>query len=83
MILQASAACGLFDFSLAEEPIRHKSKNISYYKARVESIDLKSKVCKCRSACDLDQGNTRQFDVAYDRLVLAPGYATLYTLEYC
>ncbi|KAK5175885.1 uncharacterized protein LTR77_001025 [Saxophila tyrrhenica] len=74
--LLASAACGLFDFSLAEEPIRHKSKNISYYKARVQSVDFDSKTCKCRAACDVDGGSTREFDVSYDRLILAPGYAT-------
>ncbi|EME47000.1 hypothetical protein DOTSEDRAFT_85608 [Dothistroma septosporum NZE10] len=72
--LLASAACGLFDFSLAEEPIRHKSKKITYYKGIVEDVDFDKKFCKCRSTCDIDgvTENT-QFNVRYDRLVLAPG----------
>ncbi|KAF2161482.1 hypothetical protein M409DRAFT_69814 [Zasmidium cellare ATCC 36951] len=52
--LLASAACGLFDFSLAEEPIRHKSKRITYYKGLVERIDFNLSVCKCHSTCDTD-----------------------------
>ena len=70
---KASAACGLFEFSIAEEPVRHKSKDITYYKGRVEGIDFKSKLCKCRAACEVDGGSARQFDVSYDRLILAPG----------
>ena len=73
-VVKASAACGLFDFSLAEEPIRHKSKNIRYCKARVEAVDFAPKICKCRAACDLDGGDARQFDISYDRLILAPGF---------
>lgn len=76
-IRQASAACGHFDFSLAEEPIRHKSKRIAYYKALVERIDFNLSVCKCRSACDADSvASNKQFDVVYDRLILAPGCIT-------
>jgi len=72
--LLASAACGLFDFTLAEEPIRHKSKNITYYKGIVESVDFNMNICKCRSTCDVEgvAGN-KQFNVFYDQLILAPG----------
>ena len=59
---------------MAEEPIRHKSKNLKYHKARVESVDFEKKVCKCRAACDVEGGSVRQFDVEYDQLILAPGY---------
>ena len=72
-VAKASAACGLFDFSLAEEPVRRKSKRQEYYQARVETIDFESKVCKCRAAHGLDEGEGRTFDVSYDRLILAPG----------
>ncbi|KAF2094739.1 FAD/NAD(P)-binding domain-containing protein [Rhizodiscina lignyota] len=71
--LLASAACGLFDFSIAEEPVRHKSKNIAFYKARVENVDFAAKTCKCRAACEIEGGDMRVFDVPYDRLILAPG----------
>jgi NADH:ubiquinone reductase (non-electrogenic) len=67
---QASAACGLFDFSLAEEPVRRKSRRITFYKALVKGVDFKSKTCKCRSACNEDD---KDFDLTYDRLILAPG----------
>ncbi|KAK5729252.1 hypothetical protein LTR15_002394 [Elasticomyces elasticus] len=74
--LLASAACGLVDFSLAEEQIRHKSRQLTYYKARVEEVDFIRKVCRCRSACDVTGGKDRLFEVKYDRLILAPGCAT-------
>lgn len=70
---QASAACGLFDFSLAEEPVRRKSKRQEYYQARVESIDFDKKICKCRGVYGLEGGEGKAFNVSYDRLVLAPG----------
>jgi NADH:ubiquinone reductase (non-electrogenic) len=72
-VAKASAACGLFDFSLAEEPVRRKSKRQEYYQARVETVDFESKICKCRAVYGLE-GEGRTFDVSYDRLILAPGY---------
>ncbi|KAK3670841.1 hypothetical protein LTR78_009285 [Recurvomyces mirabilis] len=75
--LLASAACGLFDFSLAEEPIRHKSRQLTYLQARVEDVDFHTKTCKCMSACDdVRAGEGRAFEVSYDRLILAPGCVT-------
>ncbi|KAK5674982.1 hypothetical protein LTS10_012394 [Elasticomyces elasticus] len=74
--LLTSAACGFVDFSLAEEQIRHKSKGLTYYKARVEDVDFVRQVCRCRSACDVPGGKDRSFEVKYDRLVLAPGCTT-------
>ncbi|KAI5368391.1 Putative FAD/NAD(P)-binding domain, FAD/NAD(P)-binding domain superfamily [Septoria linicola] len=74
--LLASAACGLFDFSLAEEPIRHKSKRMNYFKATVQSIDFDQKLCKCKSECDAHDGKDKYFEVSYDRLILAPGCVT-------
>ncbi|KAK3618289.1 hypothetical protein LTR56_024732 [Elasticomyces elasticus] len=74
--LLASAACGLVDFSLAEEQVRHKSRKLTYYKARVEDVDFIRKVCICRSACDIVRGDSKVFEVKYDRLILAPGGTT-------
>ncbi|KAK4955535.1 hypothetical protein LTR10_006474 [Elasticomyces elasticus] len=75
-----SAACGLVDFSFAEEQIRHKSRKLTYYKARVEDVDFIRKVCRCRSACNVPGRKDRLFEVKYDRLILAPGFAT-HTLD--
>ncbi|KJX92937.1 FAD/NAD(P)-binding domain-containing protein [Zymoseptoria brevis] len=74
--LLASAACGIFDFSVAEEPVRRQSRRITFYKARVESVDFDGKTCACRSECDVQDGDSRRFDVSYDRLILAPGCVT-------
>ncbi|KAK4553997.1 hypothetical protein LTR86_008838 [Recurvomyces mirabilis] len=75
--LLASAACGLFDFSLAEESIRHKGRRLTYLQARVENVDFQAKSCKCLSACDdVRGGEGRAFVVSYDRLILAPGCVT-------
>ncbi|KAH9815727.1 putative NADH dehydrogenase [Teratosphaeria destructans] len=74
--LLASAACGLFDFSLAEEPVRHKNKRITYHKAWVDNVDFVLKLCSCRAACDLSVEGGRTFEVYYDRLILTPGCVT-------
>ncbi|PHH75681.1 hypothetical protein CDD82_4327 [Ophiocordyceps australis] len=74
--LLASAACGLFDFSLAEEPVRHKHIKLEYYQARVESVDFERKVCTCRPAVQTNGVKADAFEIGYDRLVLAPGCVT-------
>ncbi|GAM89181.1 hypothetical protein ANO11243_072180 [Dothideomycetidae sp. 11243] len=73
--LLASAACGLFDFRLAEEPIRRRGRSqLTYYKATAESVDFKKKTIRCRHAVeDLARGKGKTFTVKYDRLVIAPG----------
>jgi NADH:ubiquinone reductase (non-electrogenic) len=38
-------------------------------------VDFASKVCKCCASCDV-QGSSRNFEVRYDRLILAPGCVT-------
>jgi hypothetical protein len=74
--LLASAACGLYDFSLVHRPIRHASKHTKILKASVESIDFKAKSVKCRTACTktIDEN---AFALEYDILVLAPGVSPL------
>lgn len=71
MSTQASAACGLFDFGLAEEPVRRYSRRFTFYQASVDDVDLANKICFCHSAID---GATKSFPISYDYLVLAPGF---------
>lgn len=73
--LLASAACGLFDFRLAEEPVRRRHRTgLEYYKAIAESIDFDKRIITCRPAVDdLDRVREDQFKVSYDKIVLAPG----------
>ena len=69
--LLASAACGWFNFSLAEEPVRHKSRSVGFVQARVDDIDFEGKKCVCSPAfIDLSQ---HIFEVEFDYIVLAPG----------
>jgi NADH:ubiquinone reductase (non-electrogenic) len=71
--LLASAACGLFDFRLAEEPLRRRSRpNVQYHKAVAESIDLEKRIIKCKPAVSELRKNEK-YDVSYDKIVIAPG----------
>ncbi|KAF6830171.1 hypothetical protein CMUS01_07857 [Colletotrichum musicola] len=70
--LLASAACGLFNFRMAEEPVRRKSRtDLSYYKAIAEDIDFEKRIVKCRA--DVGEDEPGRFEVAYDKLCIAPG----------
>ena len=73
--LLASAAVGLFNFYLAEEQVRSKSRNaIKYLKANVLDIDFQQKKCQCSPAFDEDPSMAQQlFDIEYDILCIAPG----------
>lgn len=72
--LLASAACGMFDFRLAEEPVRRRGRSaLSYYKAMAEDIDMDKRVITCRPDVG-DLGRTGDvFTVKYDKIVIAPG----------
>lgn len=71
--LLASAACGLFNFRLAEEPIRRRHRiELQYHKATAENIDLVKQSISCKpSVSDCESHQT--FEVKYDKIVLAPG----------
>src|ERR1700744_591567 len=73
--LLASAAVGLFNFYLAEEPVRSKSRGaLRFIKANVVDIYFPSKTCRCAPAFDEDpQLASDEFDIGYDYLVIAPG----------
>lgn len=71
--LLASAACGVFNFYLAEDSVRSKSRQkLHFVKAVVSDIDFDKKLCKCTPAFD-DEEILSEFDVNYDILILAPG----------
>jgi len=71
--LLASAACGLFNFRLAEEPVRRRSRTpVQYHKAFAEEIDLDNRVIRCRPSVE-DLERTKDFEVKYDKIVIAPG----------
>ncbi|KAF2768736.1 FAD/NAD(P)-binding domain-containing protein [Teratosphaeria nubilosa] len=72
--LLASAACGLFDFRLAEEPIRRQHRTaLQYYKAAAESVDLQKQVITCMPSVEDLSRAPKPFHVEYDKIVLAPG----------
>lgn len=73
--LLASAAVGLFNFYLAEEPVRSKSRcALRFVKANVLDIDFNAKSCRCAPAFDEDPALANdEFDIEYDHLAIAPG----------
>ena len=72
--LLASAACGVFNFYLAEDSVRSKSrKQLRFVKANVTGVDFDGKKCRCEPAFDDDDEKLPAFDLDYDLLVIAPG----------
>lgn len=82
--LLASAACGLFNFRLAEEPVRRKRRHeVQYYKATAENIDFEKRIIRCKAAAHIEGGddakksnessNSEIFEVKYDKVCIAPG----------
>ena len=72
--LLASAACGLFPFSCAEESLRVRGRDVNFIKAYALSVDFEKKEVHCRAAFDDDREFVeRAFEVKYDSLVICPG----------
>jgi NADH:ubiquinone reductase (non-electrogenic) len=73
--LLASAACGLFNFYLAEDSVRSKSRSaIRFVKANVTGVDFARQACACTPAFDDDPDETlSEFELEYDMLAIAPG----------
>ncbi|KAI4159451.1 MAG: hypothetical protein L6R39_000353 [Caloplaca ligustica] len=72
--LLASAACGLFNFYLAEEPVRSKTRKCRFIKANVLGVDFSVRKVHCAPAFEDDDPLSHEsFDLEYDFLVLAPG----------
>ena len=82
--LLASAACSIFDFRMAEEPVRRRNKHFTKYQASVSSIDFQSQQIRCMSAIGSQRSGDgmgkdvcgKEFNVTYDKLILAPGCET-------
>ena len=71
--LLASAACGIFDFRIAEEPVRRRNRFMQKIQASVSNVDFEKQSIYCQAAIpDYPQQN---FEVKYDKLILAPGCA--------
>jgi len=72
--LLASAACGLFPFSCAEESLRAKGRGCNFIKANALGVDFTSKQVQCEAAFDDDSSFVgRRFNIAYDKLIICPG----------
>ena len=69
--LLASAACGLYDFSLVETPVRHENSPIKFVQGKVRTIDFEKKTCRCRPF--FDGLEDERFELSYDIIILAPG----------
>ncbi|KAL6244344.1 hypothetical protein RBB50_008586 [Rhinocladiella similis] len=76
--LLASAACGLFPFSCAEESVRAKGRNCYFIKANALSIDFDTNRVQCEAAFDEEEDGfpNREFYLGYDRLIICPGCQT-------
>jgi len=73
--LLASAAVALIPFRYAEESIRSKGRDVRFLEANVTGVDLEAKSLRCEAAFEREDPlmKERGFEVAYDKLVLAPG----------
>jgi NADH:ubiquinone reductase (non-electrogenic) len=72
--LLASAACGLFPFTCAEESIRLNRPDVRFLRAYAVDVNFDSRAVKCKSAFNGHDGKpTGQFEVEYDKLVISPG----------
>lgn len=72
--LLASAACGLFNFRLAEEPVRRRHRTeLKYYKAVAKEIDFETRTIRCKATATTAGEEGDIFDVKYDKLCIAPG----------
>ncbi|KAF9763579.1 hypothetical protein IL306_003054, partial [Fusarium sp. DS 682] len=72
--LLASAACGVFDPRLAQEPIRTKGFHGRYIKAIVVDINFDTQTLTCQPA--FDQLKDERFEVRHDTVIIAPGCQT-------
>jgi NADH:ubiquinone reductase (non-electrogenic) len=69
--LLASAACGIFDFRIAEEPVRRRSRKLEKVQAEATDVDFDKQVVLCKSA--ITNFPEQSFEIKYDYLILAPG----------
>jgi NADH:ubiquinone reductase (non-electrogenic) len=71
--LLASAACGLFDFRLAEEPLLRQSRiGLQYHNAVAENVDFDNNEVRCMPMVG-QLNNEGPYFVTYDKLIIACG----------
>jgi NADH:ubiquinone reductase (non-electrogenic) len=74
--LLASAACGLFDFRLAEEPILRRSRvGLEHHMAIAENIDFDARSIRCLPMAG-KLAKPDPYTVTYDKLIISPGCGT-------
>jgi NADH:ubiquinone reductase (non-electrogenic) len=66
-------AVGTVEFRSLLEPIRIANEYVTYCEAKCTSVDLQAKVAKCISVISDGSGKKREFEVPYDKLVVAVG----------
>ncbi|KAK8152455.1 hypothetical protein IWX90DRAFT_414598 [Phyllosticta citrichinensis] len=72
--LLASAACGLFNFRLAEEPVKRKKRSdVKYFKAVADDIDFEKRIIRCKTSTRIGDEDPSSFEVRYDKVCIAPG----------
>ena len=70
--LLASAATGMFDFRMAEEPVRRRNKpELRFHLAEVTDIDFRRRMVFCSPITPNYQAN--DYQLSYDKIVVAPG----------
>ncbi|KAG2228905.1 hypothetical protein INT48_004677 [Thamnidium elegans] len=70
--LLASTSVGTLEFRCITEPVRTYSKDINFYQATCDKIDLENQVIHCVSNIDNASGR-KSFSLDYDKLVIGVG----------
>ncbi|KXZ46318.1 hypothetical protein GPECTOR_45g188 [Gonium pectorale] len=68
-----STAVGTVEFRSLLEPIRTSNPCVTYLEAECDSLDPDAKVAVCTSSIAYDDGRRPQFEIQYDKAVVAVG----------
>ncbi|PNW83287.1 hypothetical protein CHLRE_05g232200v5 [Chlamydomonas reinhardtii] len=68
-----STAVGTVEFRSLLEPIRTSNPCVTYLEAECDSLDPHTKVAVCTSSFAYDDGRRPQFEIQYDKAVVAVG----------
>ncbi|EFJ45820.1 hypothetical protein VOLCADRAFT_105834 [Volvox carteri f. nagariensis] len=68
-----STAVGTVEFRSLLEPIRTSNPCVTYLEAQCETLDPEAKVAVCTSSFAYDDGRRPQFEIQYDKAVVAVG----------
>ena len=73
--LLASSAAGMFNFRLAEEPVRRRSKpGLQFHLASATDVDFDKQIVSCTPA--VENFETENYTLPYDKIIIAPGCDT-------